>query len=237
MSTQASIAASTSSSVAAVAVPSRPRIAQTDNDASGDDADALLEELEAELDDDLDLGGFREKRMMELQAQLERTRRMQEGDYGRYIEVKVEKDLIAKTAKEKRCVVHFFHRDFRRCKIMDGHLEKLAPKHLDTLFLKADVANVPFLVTKLAIKTLPCVIGFVGGTTKMKIVGFDELPGGDNFSTSVLEEGMRECGVFGEDRSLSSRNSALRSDESDFTQRPTIRQTRGTSDDELDLDD
>jgi hypothetical protein len=29
----------------------------------------LLEELEAELDEDFDLGGFREKRMMELQAQ------------------------------------------------------------------------------------------------------------------------------------------------------------------------
>ena len=26
-------------------------------------------------------------------------------------------------SKEQRCVVHFFHRDFRRCKIMDGHLE------------------------------------------------------------------------------------------------------------------
>lgn len=25
--------------------------------------------------------------------------------------------------KEKRSVVHFFHKDFRRCKIMDGHLE------------------------------------------------------------------------------------------------------------------
>jgi hypothetical protein len=34
---------------------------------------------------------------------------------------------------------------------------------------------VPFLVTKLAIKTLPCVIGFVEGTTKMKWVGLPVL--------------------------------------------------------------
>lgn len=47
-------------------------------------------------------------------------------------------------------------------------MQKLAPKHLDTLFLRADVANVPFLVAKLSIKTLPCVIGFVDGITKMK---------------------------------------------------------------------
>lgn len=49
--------------------------------------------------------------------------------------------------------------------------QKLAAKHLDTLFLKADVANVPFLVTKLDVKVLPCVIGFVDGVTKMKCVG------------------------------------------------------------------
>lgn len=71
---------------------------------------------------------------------------------------------------------------------MDGHLEvsiktatsafrvlttirgqqKLATKHTDTLFLRADVANVPFLVTKLEIKVLPCVIGFVNGVSKLK---------------------------------------------------------------------
>lgn len=27
-----------------------------------------------------------------------------------------------------------------------------------------------------------------------RIVGFDELPGGDNFATSTLEQGMEECG-------------------------------------------
>mgnify|MGYP001408295121 CR=1 FL=1 len=42
--------------------PSRP-------DLDSDDSDALLEELEEELDNDFDLGGFREQRMRELQAQ------------------------------------------------------------------------------------------------------------------------------------------------------------------------
>ncbi|GAA5968706.1 hypothetical protein JCM8115_003689 [Rhodotorula mucilaginosa] len=239
MSTQASTAASTSSSSSAANRHINSNASRQGRDASDDDDDALLEELEAELDEDFDLGGFREKRMMELQAQFERTRKMQEGDYGRYTEVKIEKDLISRTAKEKRCVVHFFHRDFRRCKIMDGHLEKLAPKHLDTLFLRADVANVPFLVTKLAIKTLPCVIGFVEGTTKMKIVGFDELPGGDNFATSTLEQGMEECGVLVPNGAGSLQGSASRREEPEVAQRSRIRQGRGAAadDDDLDLDD
>lgn len=28
-----------------------------------------------------------------------------------------------------------------------------------------------------------------------RIVGFDELPGGDSFTTSALELGMQECGA------------------------------------------
>lgn len=43
--------------------------ARSDSEASGDDSDALFEELEAGLDEDPDLGGFREKRMQELQQQ------------------------------------------------------------------------------------------------------------------------------------------------------------------------
>ncbi|GAA5857096.1 hypothetical protein JCM8547_007956 [Rhodosporidiobolus lusitaniae] len=169
------------------------------DDRDSDDSDALLEELEEELDNDFDLGGFREKRMMELKAQMEAAERSRTSGYGKYTEYKVEKDLITTTAKAKRSVVHFFHRDFRRCKIMDSHLEKLAPKHVDTLFVKADVANVPFLVTKLEVKVLPCVIGFVDGVSKMKLVGFDELDGGDNFATGQLEIGMIQCGVLSKD--------------------------------------
>ncbi|GJN91495.1 hypothetical protein Rhopal_004518-T1 [Rhodotorula paludigena] len=162
-------------------------------DSDSDDSDALLEDLENELDNDFDLGGFREKRMRELQAQLDAAQRSRDSGYGRYQEIKVEKDVIATTAKTGRSVVHFFHRDFRRCRIMDAHLEKLAAKHTDTLFLRADVANVPFLVNKLEIKVLPCVIGFVDGVSKMKLVGFEELPGGDAFTTASLEVGMVHC--------------------------------------------
>lgn len=35
----------------------------------GDDSDTLLEELERDIDDDFDLGGFRERRLAQLRAQ------------------------------------------------------------------------------------------------------------------------------------------------------------------------
>ncbi|GAA5837507.1 hypothetical protein JCM5353_001741, partial [Sporobolomyces roseus] len=166
------------------------------SDPDSDDDAALLEELEDDLDNDFELGGFREKRMMELKAQLDAAQRRQDSGYGQYSEIKVEKQLLDITAKAGRSVVHFFHPDFRRCKIMDKHLERLAQKHTDTLFVKADVANMPFLVNKLSVKVLPCVIGFVEGVSKMKLVGFDELEGGDDFNTKTLEIGMVHCGVL-----------------------------------------
>lgn len=63
----------------------------------------------------------------------------------------------------------------RRSHLTGLRPQKLAAKHTDTLFLRADVANVPFLVNKLEIKVLPCVIGFVDGVSKMKCAAFFRL--------------------------------------------------------------
>lgn len=41
--------------------------------------------------------------------------------------------------------------------------KKLAVKHHKTRFVKIDVENAPFLVDKLQIKVLPCVMSFVQG--------------------------------------------------------------------------
>lgn len=49
--------------------------------------------------------------------------------------------------------------------------QTLAAKHPQTLFLKTDVANAPWLVGKMSVKILPCLIAFVGGAAKDKCVG------------------------------------------------------------------
>ena len=86
---------------------------------------------------------------------------------------------------EPKCVVHFYHSNFKRCEIMDKHLavrdwfrlccfllltyiQKLAPKYFSTRFLRVFVENVPWLVEKLGIKVLPCVIVFIDGVTKSR---------------------------------------------------------------------
>ena len=91
----------------------------------------------------------------------------------------------------------------------------MAKKHFNTLFLKIEVSNAPFLVSKMEVQVLPCIVGFVAGVSKMKyglahdipphcliwywprrIVGFEALEGGDNFSTASLELTMIQCGPY-----------------------------------------
>ncbi|KZT51268.1 thioredoxin-like protein [Calocera cornea HHB12733] len=127
---------------------------------------------------------------------MERARAMRASQYGRYMELTEEKEVIHTSAKEPRVVIHFYHKDFRRCKIMDQHLSSLAPKYFHTRFLRVLVENVPFLVDKLRIQVLPCVVCFVEGVTKDRLVGFEELGNGDEFATSVLELRLKQSGVI-----------------------------------------
>ncbi|CAO3595461.1 unnamed protein product [Absidia cylindrospora] len=113
------------------------------------------------------------------------------------------------TTKEKYMVGHFYHKDFRRCKIMDTHLEQLADKFPDTRFVKISVENAPFLVEKLQVRVLPCVMGWVDGFIKAKLVGFDDLGNTDDFTTNTLELQLSNAGVVRkkEDKAISQKKS------------------------------
>lgn len=59
-----------------------------------------------------------------------------------------------------------------------------------------NVENAPFLVTKLKIQVLPCVLSFIDGVSVDRIVGFEGLgytP--DNFTTKDLEARLLASGV------------------------------------------
>ncbi|CAO3645817.1 unnamed protein product [Cunninghamella echinulata] len=158
------------------------------------DEEALFEELER--DDDFSLAMIREKRIKEIQEELERRQAIQESNHGIYMEITDEKEFMDITVKEKYMVGHFYHKDFRRCRIMDTHLEKLAPKYFDTRFVKINVDNAPFLIEKLQIRVLPCVFAWIDGYIKVKMVGFDELGNKDDFATPTLELQLANCGVI-----------------------------------------
>lgn len=83
-------------------------------------------------------------------------------------------------------VLHFYHNNFERCKIVDKHLTLLAKQHFETKFCKINAEKTPFFVQKLQIKVLPTIVCFRDGIAVDRVVGFDELGQSDDFPTSVL---------------------------------------------------
>ncbi|KAF2004409.1 thioredoxin-like protein [Amniculicola lignicola CBS 123094] len=166
-----------------------------DRNAKDDDSDE--DALIAALEDDDELDAFREQRLQQLHAEYDKARRLRENNHGTYVEVKDEKALMDITTSTKLCVVHFFKPDFNRCRIMDGHLESLAPAHYEARLLRINVDNCPFLVTKMKIQVLPCVIAFIDGVSVDRIIGFEGLGRSpDNFTTRDLEARLINAEVF-----------------------------------------
>ncbi|KAF2254071.1 thioredoxin-like protein [Trematosphaeria pertusa] len=199
-----------------------PKVAAIIDATKGDDSDE--DALIAELENDSALDAFREQRLQQLHAEFNKTRQLRESGHGTYAEIKDEKELMDLTTSTKLCVVHFFKPDFNRCRIMDTHLDSLAPAHYEARLLKINVDNCPFLVTKLKMQVLPCVIAFIDGVGVDRIVGFEGLgrtP--ENFTTRDLEARLIRANVLArnkvteEDERLAARRrkESQKNDESD----------------------
>lgn len=170
-----------------------------------------------ELMDDPELEKLHADRIAALKKEAEKRQALKRQGHGEYREIS-EGDFLGEVTGSEKVICHFYHREFYRCKIMDKHLKSLAPIHVDTKFLKLDAENAPFFVTKLGIKTLPCVILFRNGIASDRLVGFQDLGGKDDFSTKTLEGLLVKKGIIKEnkkeeedDDSYADRNRTVRS--------------------------
>ncbi|KAI0081702.1 GTPase inhibitor [Panus rudis PR-1116 ss-1] len=199
------------------------------SDPDEDDDEAIFAELEAELEND-DNPALREQGLEQLKREMERLQNMKSTGHGRYDEIIDEKEVIRTSANEPRCVIHFFHTNFKRCQIMDRHLAKLAPKYFSTRLIRVFVENVPWLVEKLGVKVLPCVICFIDGVSRARIIGFEDLGNQDDFETATLEWKLLNIGVIQKEQSTSSGQIT-------YGAKPALRQhIRGRDDDDSDFD-
>ncbi|CAN8096316.1 unnamed protein product [Discula destructiva] len=164
--------------------------------SSLDDEDDLIAQLEDD-ENDAALDAFREQRIQQLHKELTRAKDQRTDGFGNYEEIKDEKELMDLTTKCRYAIVHFAKDDFARCGVMDRHLRELARKHFDTRFLKINVENALFLVVKLKVQVLPCVLAFVDGATVDRIIGFEGIGYTENtFKTSDLEDRLLASAVI-----------------------------------------
>ena len=137
-------------------------------------------------DDDKVLAALRAKRMKEIQSENSKFLEYRKLGHGQYTHVNQDEFLPAVTGSHL-CICHFFHNDFKRCGIMDQHLQKLAKKHMTTKFIYIDAEKSPFFVEKMKIQTLPTVVMFRDGIAIDRVLGFEDFEGGKSvtYSSSI----------------------------------------------------
>ncbi|KAL7545580.1 hypothetical protein ACHAWF_009151 [Thalassiosira exigua] len=162
---------------------------------SEDEFDRLLDE-----DDDGTLQAIRDARIAQLKAEQARRAQHRSLGHGSLRTIREDEFLPETTGSSKHVIVHFYHDDFERCKIMDYHLDVVAREHLEAKFLRIDAAKSPFFVTKLRIKSLPALFAFDDGKEIGRLDGFEGLATDptkpDEWRTGRLREWIGTTGAI-----------------------------------------
>jgi hypothetical protein len=169
------------------------RAAEEEAERVEDDSnDSDLEDLMEDHDDFM--AKLREKRIAELKKEQALKNKAKHAGQGEYSEIK-EDEFIDTLNKSKHCLVHFYHKDFKNCLLVDKHLKIIAEKHMETRIVKLNAEKAPFFVSKLLVRTLPTVIAFIDGVVKCRLVGFEDF-GRDDFQTQEMEAWFRCRGML-----------------------------------------
>lgn len=134
-----------------------------------------------------DLEAIKQNRMKELKEKQAQKQDWLSNGHGQYEELKEEKMFFDVIKKSKNVVIHFYTNTNERSRIVDMHLKKLAPKHIETLFTTLNAEKCPFLAEKLKIKVIPSIVCIKDGIMIDKIVGFTTLGNRDDFTTEDME--------------------------------------------------
>ncbi|XP_067944071.1 thioredoxin domain-containing protein 9-like [Watersipora subatra] len=134
-----------------------------------------------------ELEELREKRIAAMKKAEDQKKKWIANGHGKYSEVPGEKEFFDECKKSKNVVCHFYREATMRCKIVDKHLQLLAPQHIECRFLKIDAEKSKFLTDRLKVRVLPTIVILRDNKTVDFIVGFDDLGGVDDFSTEMME--------------------------------------------------
>lgn len=163
--------------------------------------DAVIDQID-NLDTN-DIEELRKTRIRELQKHEEQKKEWLNNDHGKYEELPEEKMFFDVIKKSENVIIHFFRNSAPRCAIVDKHLKILAPKHIETRFVKLNAEKCPFLAEKLKIKTIPSIVLVQNTVMVDKIVGFTQLGNCDDFSTEILEWRLAQNNILKYDGDLS----------------------------------
>jgi hypothetical protein len=177
-----------------------------DDDRSADSDDEWLNELES----DPALEEIREHRLQQLRQEHLHKLELKSKGHGDYRTISQDEFLpetcaeaaaATDSSKSKRAasewvVVHFFHDEFIKCKVMDHHLKIVAAKHLECKFLRIEAQKAPFFCSKLKVMTLPTVLVLREGNVVDRLVGFEGIAEDNEWPTRLLQKWLAKSGAI-----------------------------------------
>ncbi|KAG5475453.1 hypothetical protein LSCM1_03573 [Leishmania martiniquensis] len=129
-----------------------------------------------EDDEDAELMELRRIRLQHMRANKEKEAEWLSKQHGEYREI-AQDDFFNIVVREKggseRVCVHFYHKDFESCKVIDRRLSELSRTLLEVKFVKIDAERSPFLVERLRVTTLPQCVLFLNDVCIDRILGFE----------------------------------------------------------------
>ena len=153
-----------------------------------------LEDVENMGDEELE--AIRQRKIQQMKENSKKAEKWRNLGHGEYRTVSDEKDFFSQVKASERLVVHFGRNATPRCEILDGHLTKLARKHIETKFIRVEAERSPFLSDRLKINVLPSIVLVKNGKTEHTLVGFEEFGVADDFPSEVLEKTLAKHGVI-----------------------------------------
>lgn len=153
-------------------------------DRQEQEIDDTIKRLEQADDDELER--LREKRLEQMKARAHKQQELRAQGHGEYSLVTDTAEFFALMKKSDKIVVHFFTPANAFCQLIDGHLTRLAPRHLETRFVRLNAEKHEFLVERLGVWMIPCIALIKGQKVVKMVQGLDELGGTDKFSTAFL---------------------------------------------------
>jgi hypothetical protein len=165
--------------------------------------DSLLDANDTELE------ALREKRLAQMKSAKEQQSQWRHAGHGTYADLEggggggqhsgdVARAFFDAAKSSPRLVVHFHRPTTRSCDAFHRALSALAPRHLETRFVKVNVegcddargggsgAGAKYLVEKLGIVVMPTLLVVLDRRAAHHVRGFDELGGREDFTANEL---------------------------------------------------
>jgi thioredoxin-like negative regulator of GroEL len=138
---------------------------------------------------------LRDARMAQMKNQYQEMQENKIKGHGQYREI-TEQEFLPNVTSSKYVLVHFYHKDFERCKIVDMHLREIAKTHIEAKFLYLNAEKAPFFIQKLQIQVLPTIIAFIDGIAVDRVVGFEDMGNRDDFPQMALTRRLIKTGAL-----------------------------------------